>query len=306
LKAKTKDIYVEIHIRAAMDEVWRLSQQPDLHQRWDLRFTDIQYLPRPNESQPQRFLYATRLGFGLKIAGEGETVGHRSGPNGQYTSALKFWSSDPKSLIREGAGYWQYIPAQDYVRFITGYHYQTRFGVLGRSFDALIFRPLLGWATAWSFDRLRLWLEQGFAPEISLQRALIHAVSRLTIAFVWLYHGLVPKLIYQSADELAMLVDSGIPPDVASLALNLIGWGEVGLGLLFLLAWRVRRLFWFNIGVMLLATLGVAVNSPRFLMAAFNPITLNVLMLALSVSGYLSSANLPSARNCLRHKPEVK
>src|SRR5690349_5664641 len=99
-------IYVEILIRGSMDELWHKTQTPDMHQRWDLRFTDITYLPRPDDSHPQRFLYTTRLGFGLQIRGEGETVGERGDPPQQVTSALKFWSTDPKSLIREGAGYW--------------------------------------------------------------------------------------------------------------------------------------------------------------------------------------------------------
>ena len=43
-----KPIYVEIAIRAPLDELWRRTQSPDLHQRWDLRFTRIDYLPRPD------------------------------------------------------------------------------------------------------------------------------------------------------------------------------------------------------------------------------------------------------------------
>ena len=70
-------IYVEIFLRAPIDEVWRLTQEPAEHQRWDLRFTEIEYLPRPDGSEPQRFLYATRIGFGLAIRGTGESVGER-------------------------------------------------------------------------------------------------------------------------------------------------------------------------------------------------------------------------------------
>jgi hypothetical protein len=156
-------IYIEIEIRAPLDRLWQLTQTPDLHQRWDLRFSEIQYLPRPDPAQPQRFLYATRIGFGLRIRGQGETVGQHSAADGQRTSALKFWSDDRKSLIRQGSGYWKYIPAcadAPSPRFLTAYDYNVRFGLAGRIFDGLIFRPLIGWATAWSFDRLRLWAER--------------------------------------------------------------------------------------------------------------------------------------------------
>ena len=68
-------IYVEIRVRGSMDELWRQTQDPSLHERWDLRFSEIVYLPRPDETAPQRFSYATRIGFGLRIRGEGESVG---------------------------------------------------------------------------------------------------------------------------------------------------------------------------------------------------------------------------------------
>jgi hypothetical protein len=69
-----KPIYVEIPIRVPLEELWRLTQTPDLHQRWDLRFTRIAYLPRPDSAAPQRFVYETRIGFGRAVSGEGETV----------------------------------------------------------------------------------------------------------------------------------------------------------------------------------------------------------------------------------------
>src|SRR5438874_5026220 len=102
-------IYVEIPIHASMDELWEKTQNPQLHQRWDLRFTQIEYLPRQGE-EPQSFLYRTRVGFGLKIDGEGESIGERDGDGGSRTSSLKFWSEDPKSLIKTGSGYWKYVP----------------------------------------------------------------------------------------------------------------------------------------------------------------------------------------------------
>jgi hypothetical protein len=167
-------IYVEILIRAPLEEVWRVTQRPDLHQRWDLRFSRIEYLDRA-EGEPQRFLYATRLGFGLEIRGEGESAGGKEPADGSRTSALTFGSDDPRSLIRKGSGYWRYVPTADGTRFITRYDYETRFGAAGGVLDRLLFRPLLGWATAWSFDRLRLWLEGGVTPETALRRLLPRA-----------------------------------------------------------------------------------------------------------------------------------
>jgi hypothetical protein len=293
-------IYVEILIADTLDHVWSLTQTPDVHQRWDLRFTDIEYLPRPDLDDPQKFLYATRIGFGLAIRGTGESVGTRTSAAGDATSSLKFASDDPKSLIREGSGYWRYVPTPAGLRFFTWYDYRVRFGVLGKVIDRLVFRPLMGWATAWSFDRMRLWAEDGQTPEVSLALSLIHAVSRLATAMVWIWHGLVPKLLFRNADERVMLAQSGMP--LAFLPWT--GAGEMAFGMLFLIAWRSRSLFLLNTALMLLATVAVAVASPAYLTAAFNPVTLNLSVIALSLAGFLSSANLPSASRCLRKQPQ--
>jgi len=299
-------IFVEINIKADLDDLWSKTQVPGLHQRWDLRFTSIEYLPRESDSHPQKFLYSTRIGFGLKISGEGESVATRDSADGSRTSALKFWSDDPKSLILQGSGYWRYIPAKNGIRFLTWYDYSTRFGALGRAIDLLIFRRLLGWATAWSFDRLRLWLEKRIEPALSLERSLIYGICRVAIAFVWIYHGLVPKLIFQSPDELAMLRAAGMSPTSLLSTLGVIGWLEVTLGLLFLLAWRARVLFVVNIVLMLFALSVVALTSPQYLVAAFNPVTLNVMAIVLSVIGFIVGKDLPSAKACKRRQAEIK
>jgi DoxX-like family len=293
-------IYVETRIHRPIDEVWQKTQLPELHERWDLRFTDIEYLPRNDESQPQQFHYGTRIGFGIAIRGAGESVGNRDAADGSRTSALKFWSNDAKSLIKEGAGYWKYIPTHDGVRFLTGYDYQTRFGIIGKAIDAILFRPLIGWATAWSFDRLRLWVEKGIAPEVSRNQALMHALATVVIAFVWVYQGAVPKLIARHSDELQMLIDAGSATATAPTMLRFVGWGEVAVGLFVLALGHTRWPFVLTILLMVLATVGVVVNSPSYLWAAFNPVSLNVLMAAMSLVGLATVRNIPLARRCLR------
>ena len=162
----------------------------------------------------------------------------------------------------------------------------------------------MGWATAWSFDRLRLWIEKGIDPAVSLQRSLIHIVARSALSFVWLYQGLVPKLLALHADELALIRQGGFSVSAAPLALMAIGWMEVILGLAMLVLFHHRWLFLLTILLMICATVGVAINSPQFLMAAFNPVSLNVLMAGMALVGWLVSRDLPSAQRCLRNQPK--
>jgi hypothetical protein len=97
-------IYVEVLIQGPIDVLWQHTQDPSLHERWDLRFSTIRYLPR-SDQEPQHFLYTTRVGFGLEITGRGESSGKRDLPSGRRVSSLKFSSDDPRSIIREGSGY---------------------------------------------------------------------------------------------------------------------------------------------------------------------------------------------------------
>jgi hypothetical protein len=294
-------IYVEIPIRASMEELWEKTQNPQLHQRWDLRFTQIEYLPREGD-EPQRFLYRTRIGFGLKIDGQGESIGERDGDGGTRTSSLKFCSEDPKSLIKAGSGYWKYVPAENAIRFFTWYDYETRFSLFGKLIDRSLFRPLLGWATAWSFDRLRLWIEKGISPEASRDRALVYAISRGTIAFIWFYHGLVPKLIYHDRAELDLLGRIGTAPQHLHAAATLAGVVEVFFALLLIILWRQSWLLWVTLALMLVGIPIVAVSAPEYLSAAFNPVTLNLSLAMFAAIALIARRDLPTAANC-RRKP---
>lgn len=293
-------IYVEILIRAPMEALWAHTQTPELHERWDLRFSRIEYLPRRSETEPQRFHYATRIGFGFEVAGEGESLGERDLASGSRSSALKFSSADSRSIIREGAGYWKYIPTAEGIMFLTWYDYRTRFGVFGALLDRLVFQPLMGWATAWSFDRLRLWLEDGVDPAHTMRQTLVHGVARVGLALIFAYHGLVPKLLGPHPDEIAMLRDTGVTVEGAGVVLTMLGIAELLLALCLLIFWRRRWPPRLCLGLIIVATIGVAVSSPRYLGAAFNPVSLNLAVACLTVIDLMVLSGLPSAARCRR------
>jgi hypothetical protein len=69
-----------------------------------------------------------------------------------------------------------------------------------------------------------------------------------------------------------------------------------------LFLWHWRPFFPVNTLLMTGALAAVAFQSPTYLVAAFNPVTLNVGMILLSAVGYFSAAELPSASRCLRKR----
>ena len=122
----------------------------------------------------------------------------------------------------------------------------------------------------------------------------------MAIASVWIWHGLVPKVLFHAIDERRMLAEAGLPMAM----LPRFGWAEIMFGIAMLAAWRWRWVFVVNIVLMIAALVGVAVRSPEYVTAAFNPVTLNVCMIALAVVGWAVAKRVPTAARCLRKRPK--
>ena len=156
---RPKALYVETVIRTDLDTLWRHTQDPALHRRWDLRFAEIS----PIDGHDGHFRYASRfLGrHGHRRRGE-RGIARLAGRLAHVGAAVRL--RRPAVADQLGRGFWRYTPVGDGVRFVTGFDYGTRWGRFGQLADR-VFRPVFGWLTAWSFDRLRLWLETGIPPE---------------------------------------------------------------------------------------------------------------------------------------------
>jgi uncharacterized membrane protein YphA (DoxX/SURF4 family) len=173
---------------------------------------------------------------------------------------------------------------------------------VGALFDRLIFRPLIGWATAWSFDRLRLWLEQRVDPAQAMRQTLVHVIARTGLAAVFAYQGVVPKLLTRNVDEVAMLRDAGVGADAISIALIVLGMLELAFAVTLLVAWHRRWPVILCLVSMLFATAVVGLSSPRYFEAAFNPASLNLAVACLAAIDLLVLAGIPSAARCGRRR----
>ncbi|HEV8435148.1 MAG TPA: DoxX-like family protein [Thermoanaerobaculia bacterium] len=152
----------------------------------------------------------------------------------------------------------------------------------------------MAWATAWSFDRLRLWLERGVTPAASLRTALIHTIARVTLAVVWIYQGLVPKLLVPDSGErllTAKLTGASLAPGLVAVA----GVLEILIGLALLVAHRSRTVVWGSIIALLGLTTAGVVSTPRIALTPFNAVTLTLAMLALAVIVLQTMDDAPSA-----------
>ena len=99
-------------------------------------------------------------------------------------------------------------------------------------------------------------------PSFTSQNSRIYALCRCMVAFVWIYHGLVPKLIFQHEDEVTMINGLGIEFLDTMTTLSVVGWGEIAFGVFFLLTWRIRHMLLLNMVIMVGALANIAVTAP--------------------------------------------
>lgn len=119
----------------------------------------------------------------------------------------------------------------------------------------------------------------------------VHWLARASLAFMFAYHGLVPKLIILSPGEQLLLQAHGLAH--ATWLSQAAGVAELALAALLL----VQRLAWpllVGAAVLLGLLVDVAVMQPSMLVDAFNPVSLNVAGMALCAVAWLSRQDAAS------------
>ncbi len=302
---KKTPIYVEIEMDSDMETIWKYTQQPELHEQWDLRFSTITYNEKETEDEPQTFTYTTNVMPGISVSGWGVSKGAHEKESGIKTSSLHFGTEQLISPIAEGKGYWQYIPHNNGVTFLTQYDYEVRFGILGRLAD-LMFKPIMGWATALSFDVLKRWIETGEPPAIQYRRFFSSTIISLLFFLVWFYQGLVPKVLFGHPQEVQMLIKlSGLSESAAGHVVLGVGVAEILFGFVWLLPrWR-KALFLLQILLFPLLTVLALIADGEAAISPFNAVTFNLSLWTLSIVGYFISTHLPTARSCKRKRGTI-
>jgi hypothetical protein len=288
-------ITAETHIKTSLASLWEATQTPALHQRWDLRFSTIEYLPKETPESPQRFLYTKNIGFGLVVKGFGETVTtyEAANPTQPSGSVLKFWTTDWKSLITEGKGCWVYKTTLEGIHFSTVYDYEVRYGWLGQLADWVVLRPAMSWATRFSFDCLRLWLEAGVVPELSWRLWLSKTTAKVMLALVWIYEGLIPKILFVGASELALVQKSTLYWQSPALTLAGLGIAEILFGFWLLGGQFEKQSALLSFLGLLLLPILVILTTPQALIDPFGGLSKNLGLLACAFIVWLLADSTP-------------
>ena len=109
---------------------------------------------------------------------------------------------------------------------------------------------------------------------------------QFVIASLWIYQGLIPKIIYKVIVEQQFWQFTGVQFLSIPRLIELSGVIEIVFGLSFLIfrqSNNIHYLHYLNILGMLFFLLVVAVIYPLYFVQAFNPLVMNLAMIGLSV-----------------------
>ncbi len=121
------------------------------------------------------------------------------------------------------------------------------------------------------------------------------AIARLALGIVFLYHGLVPKLLFLSPDEVRMIEAHAWPLSTLRVA-QAAGAAEIVLALCILLLRRSRWPLWLAACSLVLLLIDVALFVPELLLGAFNPVSTNIAALALCAIALVGEQGVRESR----------
>lgn len=107
-------------------------------------------------------------------------------------------------------------------------------------------------------------------------------IARIIVGFSWIYHGVFPKLLHIDPMEKAMTASMGFSNEISYLITKSAGIGELIFGLVFIVFYKNRFVVLLNIVGLIALFLFVVLLQPQLLIGAFNPVTTNIPLIALS------------------------
>jgi len=108
-------------------------------------------------------------------------------------------------------------------------------------------------------------------------------IARYIISFSWLYHGIFPKLVHVAPLEKVITASLGLSDELSYLVTKSAGIGEVIFGVVFFIFYRNKTIVLLNIIGLSGLLCFVAFFEPQLLIEAFNPVTTNIALIALSL-----------------------
>ena len=126
-------------------------------------------------------------------------------------------------------------------------------------------------------------------PSIEETLRVIKVLARISLGLVWLYEGLVPKIIFLNAlpEQIELVRRSGLFWPTPRVTLIALGIAQIVAGVILMIGWAERA-------VVMLTTLGlfvlivlVAIGEPRMLTDPFGALAKDLCLVSCAVTVWL-------------------
>ena len=111
---------------------------------------------------------------------------------------------------------------------------------------------------------------------------MIKKISRVALSLIWIYHGIIPKIIFRN-DQEVLMNNVFIPFIQQNLALTFTGIVEVIYGLALIVFIKSQMILYPSIFFSIAATIAILCKLPELFTNAFNPFSINIAVCALSI-----------------------
>ena len=116
---------------------------------------------------------------------------------------------------------------------------------------------------------------------------LVSAAARISLGLVWLYEGLVPKLLWVREDQLDLVSRSGLVLEDPRFTLLILGYAQVALGLWLLLGIAQRAAVLLATGAMLVLIVLVAKGNPWMLTDPYGALVKDLCLIACAATVWI-------------------
>jgi len=112
----------------------------------------------------------------------------------------------------------------------------------------------------------------------------IGKIANVSLAISWFYQGLMPKIIFKHPQEIAMVTNSGVFSEEQAVTIVMVaGILECIFASAFLLFPHSKIVHWLNISALTVLCAGALFTEISLFIFPFNPATLSITMIALSL-----------------------
>jgi len=148
----------------------------------------------------------------------------------------------------------------------------------GNAADAEPIRQFLGRPTH-SLERKLLLNPANQAERWHASLYFLRPLLRLSIAFLWVWSGIVSIFFFPHEQSYQFLAASGISGNAAPIMLYGLALMDIILGLTTLFAYRIRQLLLFQLVIIFLYTITITFTLPEFWLHPFGPVLKNIPLL---------------------------